>query len=462
MDSSLGGYHSLVTVPSHFIMDSSTASSDRSSSSTPTPLPRRNQTSTPTSSQHSSDRDSPSIPRPAPRKRKMDTPQNPLIRLEAPEQARSRSSSPASLDAADGVIGYSKFDQFDPFANQTTEEAVNQNIYTKDITMDGAQLVEDNNNDPMLQPRNRNSIYRANAFYNIQRPPSVKRRTSPTPLATDAQTIKDARIAFMQSEVTKSVPAAVSLTGLDQFDPLLTGQLAVDGPPSQLTGGSSRSSGSSVDTGISAGSRTLSAETVAIPNQEENLLKEWNLDFSKMRVGQNRPVPPPIPPKPTLKAQASLPSYISPVHSAQQKAPMSGFAGQGVGAGTMAFPPSMFYQHQQQQQQQPQQRGANFTAPSSQPTFQQPPRLSVSGVPSPTFRSTSPINNAFTAPLQTSTPATGPPLLRIHKRTPASSDKSPSLDPFSDFDPLLATPGTQARPASYAAPQPRNSWETFD
>lgn len=126
-------------------------------------------------------------------------------------------------------------------------------------------------------PRPRSSLKRSTAFHGRTAHVVIRKSSSATSLrATDGQTLKDARSAFLQSDATKH-----SLNHLEQFDPLLTGQLAID-----LT--SHDAMGSCSGTPGNGGAK-----------QEENLLREWNLDFSKMSPLNGRDkAPPVVAPKP--------------------------------------------------------------------------------------------------------------------------------------------------------------------
>lgn len=87
--------------------------------------------------------------------------------------------------------------------------------------------------------------------------PAIFRRKGPSPLTFDSQSMKEARAAFMQAEVTKSV-IPQRQESLDQFDPLASGQLVVD-MPGELASGRSAA------------------------EDEDDLLKEWNLDFDRIK-----------------------------------------------------------------------------------------------------------------------------------------------------------------------------------
>jgi len=75
-----------------------------------------------------------------------------------------------------------------------------------------------------------------------------------------AQSVQEARALFIQSTTPPIVKVNPRQSSLDQFDPLASGQLVVDGPTSRV---------SSV------------AESA-----EENLLKEWDLDFTKSAMSE--------------------------------------------------------------------------------------------------------------------------------------------------------------------------------
>ena len=91
-----------------------------------------------------------------------------------------------------------------------------------------------------------------------QRPPSIKRKT---PQATEAADIMDARKTFLEAP---SSPVTSLNSDLDIFDPLLTGRVVVDAPSS--------CQGYHPDCNQA---------------NETNLLKEWNLDFNKMKISSH-------------------------------------------------------------------------------------------------------------------------------------------------------------------------------
>ena len=72
---------------------------------------------------------------------------------------------------------------------------------------------------------------------------------------TSTQSVQEARALFIQSTTPPIVKVNPRQSSLDQFDPLASGQLVVDGPNSEIS-------------------------SVA-ESSEENLLKEWDLDFSQ-------------------------------------------------------------------------------------------------------------------------------------------------------------------------------------
>ena len=399
-------------------------------------------------------------PLPPPRKHNTDISAQPLIKLDLMgsdsdrssdgplQQRQSSSTSSLGPDDQDNVRFYPKYSEFDPLEGALDDREAKCGDQGQGVVMrshpqdagvaesEGFPEDEDNNN-PLLKPRNRNSIIRHNAFYNIQRPPSVKRRPSPTPQATDAQTIKEARTAFIQSELVKPTQAPVT-TSLDLFDPLLTGQLVVDLAPPLASGG--HGSGSSLDNYSSQGGVV---DTVAQPSQEENLLKEWNLDFSRMGITANK-TPPPIPPKPTI-GQGMRPAYqVSPVHMAPPSGAHPNLTGQGDGM-LRASQAGQFYQSQP----------INFNVPA-QGFGVQPQGPATQPGP----------GSLGSFPFYGTTQTMQPPMLRPRRPTPTTLDKNVNVtlnNPFGDLN-LLAgqPPGTQARPTSYPVAQPRNSWETFE
>ena len=244
-------------------------------------------------------------------------------------------------------------------------------------------------------PRPRNSLARTNAFNRK----STSSRISPTSQAMDAQSITEARSVFIQSDMTKT-SLDVSDVGLDLFDPLVTGQLEVDSP-----------------------SPTPNASSTG-KQQEENLLKEWNIDFNKMRSAPPRNVsaaPPPIPPKPVLPShlRSSLTNqsniYSKPAASYHQSVYSHMTTGKHL-------------------QYSPVHRPYSASTCSASPTY------------SPT--SASPIVSLQSSPAQL-----GP---TQRQQTPSPQ---PSQDPFSD---VLIQASQAAEQMPHRVPSPRGAWETFD
>ena len=195
------------------------------------------------------------------------------------------------------------------------------------LTPTVAEHPSDNRRGPV--PRPRTSLRRSTAFHGGRQAPSiVHKSSSATSLwATDSQLVKDARSAFLQSDGSKH--SLRSLNDLEQFDPLLTGQLAIDSSSHSSLGSCGGASG---DGG---------------PKQEENLLREWNLDFSKMAAsnGGGKAVPVVAPKPPTSHHLVNTPTgWVPPV---QQRALCSTLPAQFRGnsqlsymAPSQTFPPS--------------------------------------------------------------------------------------------------------------------------
>jgi len=103
--------------------------------------------------------------------------------------------------------------------------------------------------------------------------------------STSVQSVQEARAQFIQSTTPPIVKVNPRQSSLDQFDPLASGQLVVDNPSSRI---------SSVD-----------------ESAEENLLKEWDLDFGQLTSDPRfvRPCLPPrmMVPQPTA-VYASMPN----------------------------------------------------------------------------------------------------------------------------------------------------------
>ena len=171
----------------------------------------------------------------------------------------------------------------------------------------------------------RASLQRHEAFTSVarpvvaQRPPSIQRKPSiPKTNATDVSGIQNARRAFIESEINKTnqLNPPHKSTGrvsplapdLDQFDPLATGQLAVDsgslsgsGSSSSLLGGEGRTHST-----VSIDSTDATHASGRNRGEDEDLLKVWNLDFETMNLTA-RPATtqaaPPVPPKPMSTTQ---------------------------------------------------------------------------------------------------------------------------------------------------------------
>ena len=187
------------------------------------------------------------------------------------------------------------------------------------LTAAGAEC--DSNNRARPVPRPRTSLRRSMAFHGDRQTPSiVHKSSSATSLwATDSQLVKDARSAFMQSDATKH--SLRSLDDLQQFDPLLTGQLAIDSSSHSSLGSCGGAPG---DGG---------------PKQEENLLREWNLDFSKMATasnggGKGTPVIAPKPPTRHNLVNTTPTGWVPPV---QQRALCSTLPAQFRGNSQLSY-----------------------------------------------------------------------------------------------------------------------------
>lgn len=111
-----------------------------------------------------------------------------------------------------------------------------------------AKLVRRPDSSPSSSPKSRWSMSAA----------PVDHQGGPSPLPFNQQSIREARAAFIQADVMK--PVQLRQDSLDQFDPLASGQLVVDMP-----------------------SCLSSRQSVAA--DEDNLLKEWNLDFDRIKQG---------------------------------------------------------------------------------------------------------------------------------------------------------------------------------
>ncbi len=456
---------------------STPSSSSRSKSSTPTPSPTpiaRPRPSTPAgSSIYSTDSDS-VLPYPVapPRLKKREVEplgHRPLIKLdslEATEQITIASSKAAeSTLVADNETQYRRLSsEFDPLENVIDKESSHSDVSISSsefVQSDGQESLNNNEADPM---KHRASVMRHNAFYKIQKPPSVKRR-SPQPQATDANTIKEARTAFIELEVTK--PSMTS--ELDIFDPLQTGQLAVDAkmPPSGLAGTMSN----------------LTASTGHSPQKmkspEENLLKEWNLDFGKMNVG-GKTQRPPVAPKPSLSPGSRVPvAAVTTMGQLLGMAPPSG----GMVMSAQPYMPQRQSMSHSYIQQGPQYYNPTITNRHSVAVnyTNQPFNQSQASFGAMTT-GLKPMNNQpqtgfgamVTAPTTMTKSANAKPNRPPVPRKPVSPYKaeSPSTDLFGDLDPLQKKSASPVFPVSpqrsppVSSPQvqqsPKQIWQTFE
>ena len=193
---------------------------------------------------------------------------------------------------------------------------------------------------PKVQPRT--SIARTEAFSIPQRPTPVQRRiTLQKTNATDAHDITTARKAFIENTAPQKVqldrPASSLGGGLDLFDPLATGQLAVDagslsgsGSSSSLLAYDSSSIGSrthslqSIDSGVSTSTLTRDS------GPDEDLLKDWSLGYFESTK-----------PKPVIPRQSYSPrpqsGYSSPYTTAPYRYQAPG--AQPFSNGNMSRPP---------------------------------------------------------------------------------------------------------------------------
>ena len=161
--------------------------------------------------------------------------------------------------------------------------------FSQDLSKSTPNIPDKANNNLPEEPTKNVSVSRQNAFYNMERPPSVKRRSIQggpgVSLALNQQAVKEARTAFMQSEVTK--PNFGSGSIMEIFDPLTMG---------------SDSSLNSIGSGKNVGGGLKSGAHVDNGDSQDDLLKEWNLDshFTKMKIDKTSTFPaqhPPLPPQ---------------------------------------------------------------------------------------------------------------------------------------------------------------------
>ena len=157
---------------------------------------------------------------------------------------------------------------------------------------------------PLPRSNARGAVHRQEAFYNTRRPPSIVRSSPRTPTqGSEGHAIRNARSAFLQGDSPRR-PASVAI---DSFDPLSSGQIAIDSPSRAFFSASSETVSDSASSSSGGGGNEP---------QEDDLLKEWNLDFSRMRItagssssSVGKPSPPVPPPKPSLPAGVSPASH---------------------------------------------------------------------------------------------------------------------------------------------------------
>lgn len=281
--------------------------------------------------------------RPVPAPRHSRTQDHLLIKLESPESEENASQN------ADANTRKQSADlediEFDPLKQKQKRLPVNEDIFlssnsSSDQTphnhvhkTEVQQQVESPvSPQPVPKPRvhHRQSVSRKDAFHRENRPESFVRK-SPVP-----QPMSEARTAFMKSQPTKPTLHVTNST-LDQFDPLVTGQLAVDTPK--------------LNRSVSRDSPTQKV------HQEENLLKEWNMDFSKVKAAGA----PPVPPKPAAHLRHSVyianPSQLTQLYGGQLGYSPSGQGSQihspNKYATLSTSMPSVHFQYSQQKFSQP-------------------------------------------------------------------------------------------------------------
>ena len=353
-------------------------------------------------------REKPAQPTPEPLTKQSNTthPVESLINLDSPEEM----STPRPKD-----LGVSSDYEFDPLNHSVQESVIktqsNPQLNTaiseleQDLLGEGSVVAPSRG--PVLRPpsdkkaptpRPRSSIIsRNNAFYKGNRPPSIRRR-SPTSQAMDATTIKEARSVFMQANASNT--SLHKMDPLDQFDPLVTGRVAMDThDPS---------------------SRTPPAASPQ--HQEEDLLKEWNLDFTRLRpttsVAGSAPM---VPPQATVTGPRLTPNKSSLHGSYQSTAALHPYQ-----------VPSAFPQANSV--------NSNTLVGASPGTVAQ--RISQYNVPGQRGGYSPPVPGVLQPPPHTVVP-------------PVHSSPAP-CDPF----PSDITPAALAAPTSVA--QNRASWQTFD
>ena len=222
-------------------------------------------------------------PVPAPRQSKV--PQRaataPILVDNVPSIEISRATQPVIKPSVPNSDPKETLKSVDPFNMPALD-------FSQDLSKSTPNIPDKTNNNLPQEATKNVSVSRQNAFYNMERPPSVKRRSmqggAGVSLALNQQAVKDARTAFMQSEVTKPDLSSGSL--IDIFDPLAMG---------------SDSSLSSIGSG-NVGGTLKSGAHVDNGDSQDDLLKEWNLDahFTKMKIDKTSTLPaqhPPLPPQ---------------------------------------------------------------------------------------------------------------------------------------------------------------------
>ena len=282
-------------------------------------------------------------------------------------------------------------------------------------------------------PRPRSSLRRSTAFHGGPTPSvAVRKSSSASSLrTTDSQTLKDARSAFMELDGSKH--SLHSLNHLEQFDPLLTGQLAIDSTSVSSLG---TSSGTSSGSGV---------------KQEENLLREWNLDFSRMSPALNGgrdKAPPVVAPKPPPRT-----------HHLVNHAPV-GYAPPVLPRMVCGTLPAQFKGHSQVSYMPP--RHAQHPPPRANytPLWRGRQRHGVQSLISTFEKTSTPRNIPGQHQFSTHTPGAAP---GVHSSGPdvdtrATVNQTVDLlqDPFGDIMNVTANMSTSP------SRSPRATWTTFD
>lgn len=289
-------------------------------------------------------------------------------------------------------------------------------------------------------PKPRSSLKRSIAFHGRPAPSVVRKSSSATSLqATDGHMLKDARSAFMESDGSKH--SLHSLNHLEQFDPLLTGQLAVDSTSLGALGTCG---------GTSSGSEV---------KQEVNLLREWNLDFSRVSsalTGRDK-APPVVAPKPPPKTHHLVNhapvGYAPPV---QPRMICDTLPAQFKGHSQLSYMPP--------RQTRPPPPRANYTPKPSLWRGQQKTHMGVQSLIN-TFEKTStprdiPEQHQFSTHTLGAAPALHSSVpnsnTRVNVNQTADLSRNLLQDPFGDI--LNVTTNTSTSPSL----SPRDTWTTFD